>query len=78
MASRSQGPSRRRRPAGWFKGLIIRVPRRAWIVLGVLFLVCTVAVVGVLSYYWVLFARQIDARLHDMAFLPPRSQSPES
>ena len=64
MASRSKGPSRSRRPFGWFKGLVIRVPRRAWIVFGVLFLVCAVAVVGVFSYYWVLFARQIDARLH--------------
>jgi len=64
MASRSSGRSRSRRPFGWLNGLVIRVPRRAWLVLGVLFLVCSVAVVGVVSYYWVLFARQIDARLH--------------
>jgi len=64
MPSRSTAASRSRRPSGWLKGLVIRVPRRAWLVVGVLFLVCTVAVVGVFSYYWVLFARQIDARLH--------------
>src|SRR5438552_7222903 len=64
MPSRSSGPSRSRRPAGWFKGLVIRVPRRAWLIVGALALVGAVLVVGVLSYYWVLFARQIDARLH--------------
>ena len=63
MASRSKGPrAAGARLAGSGSGY--RVPGAAWIVFGVLFLVCTVAVVGVCSYYWVLFARQIDARLH--------------
>src|SRR4051794_40896732 len=64
MAPRSPGRSRGRRPFGWFKGLIIRVPRRAWLVVGLFAFVCTVAVIGVLSYYWVVFGRRIDARLH--------------
>jgi penicillin-binding protein 1B len=64
MASRSAGPTGGRRTAGWFKGLIIRVPRRAWFVLGSVLAILALIVVGVLSYYWVLLDREIEARLH--------------
>jgi penicillin-binding protein 1B len=54
----------RRRPAGRFRGLIVRVPRRLWIGLFAVAFVAGAVAVGVLSYWWVLFGRQIDARLH--------------
>ena len=60
-SSRSTG---KRRSTGWFRGLTVRIPRRAWLVVFAAgFLVAAVAV-GILSYYWVFFGRQIDERLH--------------
>src|SRR6185295_3955574 len=53
-----------RRPATWVRGLIIRIPRRAWLVVGAFAAVCLLAGVGIASYYWVLLGRQIDLRLH--------------
>jgi penicillin-binding protein 1B len=63
MASRTSGASRRR-PAGRVRGLIVRVPRGLWIGLAVVSLLGGMATIGVLSYWWVTFGRQIDARLH--------------
>jgi penicillin-binding protein 1B len=64
MPTRSGGSRGRARTPGWFQGLIIRVPRRLWIGVAVIALLIGVALAGVASYYWVLFGRQIDARLH--------------
>ena len=64
MPSRSSGPSRTRRTRGRFKGLVLRVPRTLWLVVGALLFLITLALVGVLSYYWVLFGKRIDERLH--------------
>ena len=63
MASRTAG-AQKRRPAGRVRGLIIRVPRGIWIGLAAVTLLAGMATVGVLSYWWVTFGRQIDARLH--------------
>jgi penicillin-binding protein 1B len=64
MTPRASGSSRSRHPAGGIRRLVIRVPRRAWLVVGAIVVLATVVSVGVLSYYWVLFGRRIDARLH--------------
>src|SRR4051812_46001156 len=64
MTPRSSRPSRTPRAVGWFRGLVIRIPRRAWLVVGAFFFLITLVVIGVTSYYWVLFAGRIDARLH--------------
>ena len=64
MPPKSSRSSGKRRSTGWFRGLIVRVPRRAWLVVFAAgFLVALIAV-GILSYYWVLFGKQIDDRLH--------------
>ena len=59
-----RGPSGGRRPARWVSGLIIRIPRKAWLVVGGVAVVCVLVGIGVASYYWVLLGRQIDVRLH--------------
>ncbi len=64
MPSRSSGSSRTRHTRGRFKGLILRVPRKLWLVVGAFLFLCTLVLVGVLSYYWVLFGKRIDERLH--------------
>ena len=63
MASRTSGAPRRR-PVGRMRGLIVRVPRGLWIGLAATTLIVGMATVGVLGYWWVIFGRQIDARLH--------------
>jgi penicillin-binding protein 1B len=55
---------RRRKPPGRVARLVIRVPRRAWIGLGVLTVLATLVVVGTLAYWWVTFSQPIEARLH--------------
>jgi penicillin-binding protein 1B len=64
MTSRSRRPSGGRRPARWVRGLIIRVPRSAWLVVGGVGVVVALLAVSVLSYYWVLLGKEIDVRLH--------------
>ncbi len=63
MASRSSGAPRRR-PAGRLRRVIVRVPHGWWIGLGLVAVIAGMAAIGVLSYWWVIFGRQIDARLH--------------
>src|SRR4029078_7453833 len=64
MPSRSSGSSRTRHTRGRFKGLILRVPRKLWLVVGAVLFLCTLVLVGVLSYYWVIFGKRIEERLH--------------
>jgi penicillin-binding protein 1B len=64
MPPKSRGPSGGPRPARWVSGLIIRIPGRAWLVIGGVAAVCMLLGIGVASYYWVLLGRQIDLRLH--------------
>src|SRR5262245_59474999 len=64
MHTRPSGWSRARNSPGQFKGLVLRVPRRLWLVVGVAAFLVTLCVVAVLSHYWVLFGRRIDERLH--------------
>ncbi|MBK5295668.1 MAG: PBP1A family penicillin-binding protein [Vicinamibacteria bacterium] len=63
MASRTSGAPRRR-PVGRMRGLIVRVTRGLWIGLAATTLIVGMATVGVLGYWWVIFGRQIDVRLH--------------
>ena len=55
---------RRSKPPGRVRRLVIRIPRRAWIGVGVLFFLVTLATVGTLAYWWVRYSEPIDARLH--------------
>src|SRR6187551_536170 len=64
MPPRSRGPSGGRPPARWVKGLVIRFPRKLWLVVGGIAVVCALIGAGVASYYWVLLGREIDLRLH--------------
>jgi penicillin-binding protein 1B len=58
-------PSKRgRTPPGRTRRLVLRVPRRAWIGLGVLGFLSTLVIVGTLAYWWVTFSGPIEARLH--------------
>ena len=63
MASRTSGTPRRRR-SGRIRGLIVRIPRGLWIGVALVTFLAGIAMVGVLSYWWVTFGRQIDTRLH--------------
>ena len=56
-------PADAARPDG-SAGSIIRIPRKAWLVVGGVAVVCALIGIGVASYYWVLLGRQIDLRLH--------------
>ena len=60
----SPSRGRRQKPPGRFRRLVIRIPRRAWIGLGTVAFLVTLAVVGVLAYWWVTFSEPIEARLH--------------
>ena len=64
MSPTPRGSSGGRRPARGVRGLIIRIPRKAWLVVGAFAAVCLLVGIGVASYYWVLLGRQIDLRLH--------------
>ena len=46
------------------RGLIVRVPRRLWLGLFAIGGVVGALIVGGLAYWWVIFGRQIDDRLH--------------
>ena len=63
MASSNSGTPRRRR-GGRLRGVVLRVPRGLRIGVAVLAVIGGMATLGVLSYWWVTFGRQIDARLH--------------
>ncbi len=63
MPSRSGGSSRRRK-TGRLTGVVIRIPRSAWLGAAGLLLIVGLAAVAVLVHFWSLFGARIDARLH--------------
>ena len=60
---RGRSSSRRRRSSGRFRGLVVRIPRRTWYAGALIVFILAGAAVWTFSYYYVRFARQIDARL---------------